>query len=601
MTRLTKNNPAVLDIGVFFVLILWGLALYFVPLHSNSFYFDDVSSIESNEAIRTIDLPKIFNAFNTRSLVGLSFAINYKWGGLHPFGYRLINLLFHCLNAFLVFLLIKLTLQSKWPAFFASILFLCHPIQTEPVNYITQRFVLMGAFFYLLTLVLYIQYRCWSQKNYLIAAFGSAVAAMFCKEFTVTLPLMLTLYELYFLNCHSKAQGRRISIWMRSFASLRMTIPFFVIALIVPILLLRTPKEMIGVASIAESRTHHIDITRAQGNISRKQYFLTELNVVRTYVRLLFLPIDQDLDYDYPLSHDIDKKTLLSGIFLLCLLAIAVITYKSYRIVSFGILWFFIALSVESSVIPIGHPIAEYRLYLASVGFVFFLTALLYMRPIDQKKVPGTISKKLFLAPFLILIGFSILTFQRNNIWKDDFSLWNDVVQKSPHKARAYNNRGLAFAQQGNLTQAIADYDKAIAIDPYYINAYINSGFASNKQGNFAAALSDYNKAIALNPQLAEVYIDRGNTYFYQGNYILALSDYNKAIELKPNLAEGYNGRANAYLKLNNFTQSLSDYNKALELKPDYADAYYNRTICYYQLKKYGYTIKMTPAAKENH
>ena len=123
---------------------------------------------------------------------------------------------------------------------------------------------------------------------------------------------------------------------------------------------------------------HHIDITRAKGSIGRKQYFLTELNVVRTYVRLLFLPVNQNFDYDYPLSHEMDTKTLLSGVFLLCLLVLAVLTYRSYRIVSFGILWFFIALSVESSLIPIGHVIAEYRLYLASVGFVFLVTVLIY-------------------------------------------------------------------------------------------------------------------------------------------------------------------------------------------------------------------------------
>ncbi len=159
-----KNNSRHWYLWVFIAILLCGFALYIPSLHSRTFYFDDYFSIQNNEVIKKIDIPRIFNAFNTRSLVGLSFALNYRWCGLHPAGYRLINLLIHCFNAFLVYWLIKSTLylyaarksvffcRLEWPAFFASMLFLCHPIQTEPVNFITQRFVLMGTFFYLLTL-----------------------------------------------------------------------------------------------------------------------------------------------------------------------------------------------------------------------------------------------------------------------------------------------------------------------------------------------------------------------------------------------------------------------------------------------------------------
>ena len=183
---LTKNNSSYLNVCVLMAILLCGFALYFVPLQSKFFYYDDEVSITNNVAIKKIDIPSIFNAFNTRFLVGLSFALNYRCCALNPVGYRLINLLIHCLNAFLVYLLVKSTLylylarkpiftgRLEWPAFFASMLFLCHPIQTEPVNFITQRFVLMGTFFYLLTLFLYIQYRCRFKKGYLIASIARA-------------------------------------------------------------------------------------------------------------------------------------------------------------------------------------------------------------------------------------------------------------------------------------------------------------------------------------------------------------------------------------------------------------------------------------------
>ena len=617
MQVLKKNHVVYLNVGIFLTIILYGLVLYIPSLQSKTFYFDDHFSIENNEVIKTIDIPRIFDAFNSRFLVGLSFALNYQWCALHAHGYRLINLLIHCLNAFLVYLLVKSTLylysarkpmffcRLEWPAFFGAMLFLCHPIQTEPVNFITQRFVLMGSFFYLLTLYLYIQYRCRINSEldsreqlrapasvrhedrvsvnttfrgndsyyFLIASWGAAIAAMFCKEFVVTLPLMIAVYDFYFLDALAEPWWKRCS----------RILPFFIIVLIVPLLLLRTPPEAIQVANIADYNFiqeegsprfgSHIDVTRAHGSIGRKQYFLTELNVVCTYVRLLFLPVNQNFDYDYPISNQADNKTVLCGMFLLCLLGLAAVTYQSNRMVSFSILWFFIALSVESSFIPIGHVIAEYRLYLASVGFVFLVMTLIYMRLMDQKK--------LNIIAAVILIGFSVLTYQRNKVWKDEFTLWNDSVQKSPHKARPYSKRGIAYYQQGNYTQTMSDFNKAIEINPNYAEVYYNRGIVYQKQGNLTLALSDYNKAIEIDPSSAGAYTNRGGVYDEQGNFPQAISDCTKAIEIDPNDLTAYENRGVAYFKQGDFTQALSDYNKAIEINPNYAEVYYNRGNVY--------------------
>jgi len=578
MAHPERNKLNYLNAGLFLVIIFSGLTLYFVPLHSTSFYFDDQVSIVLNTAIKTVDVPRIFNTFNTRFLVGLSFALNYKLCALDPAGYRLTNLLIHCLNAFLVYLLIKLIGRRHQlsAAFFGSMLFLCHPIQTEPVNFITQRFVLMGSFFYLATLVLYIKSRkAHNNTFYYISSLITAMAAMFCKEFVVTLPVMLAVYEFYFLSALADTWQNRCS----------RLLPFFVIVLIVPILLLRMPSGVSIVANIAESHfiqtdstqkgIKHIDITRDYSSFSRKQYFLTELNVVCTYIRLLFLPVNQNFDYDYPISSHMDAKTALCGAFLLGLLALAAVTYKTYRIVSFSILWFFIALSVESSFIPIGHVIAEYRLYLASVGFVLLVTALIYMRKAGQKP--------LNMIAAAILIVFSILTYQRNRVWKDEIILWNDTIQKSPYKARPYLSRGWLYYTQGNLTQASADYDKAIELNPKYAEAYFVRGFAFYSRGNSAQAMSDYNKAIDIDPRFAKAYYNRALVYHNQGHLSQAMPDYNKAIDIDPNFADAHNNRGWAYYTQGKSAQAIADFNKAIEIDPGYARAYFNRGIAYYK------------------
>ena len=98
----------------------------------------------------------------------------------------------------------------------------------------------------------------------------------------------------------------------------------------------------------------------------------------------------------------------------------------------------------------------------------------------------------------MIIVVNSFLTYQRNKVWSNEVTLWNDSAKKSPHKARAYNNRGFAYYSQGDLVQAFLDYNKAIAIDPKIADAYVGRGSIYADQGKLDIAISDYNKAIEL-------------------------------------------------------------------------------------------------------
>ncbi|MBF0490406.1 MAG: tetratricopeptide repeat protein [Candidatus Omnitrophica bacterium] len=576
------------------VVLLVGILLYIVPLKSTEFYYDDIRSIQQNDIIRKMDIPTIFDSFNTRTLVGLSFALNYKLAGLNPMGYRLVNLLIHCLNTILVYFLLKnilagwLNRKSKVfvhvqvASLFAAFIFLCHPIQTEPVNFITQRFVLLGTLFYLLTITFYVKYRSQSKRGYLFLSIFFATLAMFCKEFVVTLPIMLSLYEFYFLG--EKNEG----MWVR----LRRLIPFFVVILIIPFLLLRTPSDASIVANIADTKVINeggqqkkvIDITRAHYGLSREKYFLTELNVICTYMRLLFVPVNQNLDYDYPLVLKLNTKTVICGLFLLGLFILAIRMYKKRRILSFGILWFFIALSVESSFIPIGHVIAEYRVYLASVGFAILIAVFIYSRNMDVKKLN-------FLTAVILLI-LGILTYQRNLVWKNESSLWEDIVAKSPNKSRPHNNLALSYDLKGDYVNALKEYQKAVELYPNDAQTYYNMGVVYGKMQNINQALVEYNKAIQVDPNYADAYCNRGTIYSSFGKFSQAITDYSKAIVLTPKRAVLYINRGNSYNLNGNLERAIEDYNKVIELDPNYAAAYDNLAVTYYQLKRYDQALE---------
>jgi tetratricopeptide (TPR) repeat protein len=451
---------------------------------------------------------------------------------------------------------------AKPIAFFTSAIFLLHPIQTQPVNYIIQRATLLATFFYIASLSLYVKARLKQKerpsshiwKVYYSGSLLMAVISMLSKEIAITLPLAVFLYEFCFLRIKKDFRWKYFT-------------PFFIIMLIM---------------SMAMLFTKALDFKRLGGavedgsSLSVLPYFLTQAKVKVTYLRLLFIPLNQNLDYDYPIAKSIfEIPVIFSFLVLFFILLAGIRLFHKYKLLSFGIFWFFITLLPESGIIPIKDIIFEHRLYLPMAGFSFFLVSTVYY-------LFGAKTLKPMVAILLIIIAcYSVLTYRRNFIWKDEFTLWNDVIRKSPKKVRPYNNRGLAYIKQGDPTQAFSDFNRAIQINPHNAEAYYNRGNAYQKQGNLNQALSDYNRAIQINPNYAEVHNNRGNAYRTQGNYNQAISEYTKAIQIDPYLTLVYYNRGLAYQNQGNLNQAISDYNRAIQINPNYAEVYNNRGNAY--------------------
>ncbi|MBI4690956.1 MAG: tetratricopeptide repeat protein [Nitrospirae bacterium] len=288
------------------------------------------------------------------------------------------------------------------------------------------------------------------------------------------------------------------------------------------------PLTLIGIDKPAGGLVDDVGET-IKGNtpLSRQAYLINEFRVIFTYLRLLFFPVNQNLDYDYPVYRSVfNPPVFLSLLFLLSIFGLAVyLFYRSrytihdtrftihdknntllrrelkgdnvhhascimYRFVAFGIFWFFINLLPESSLIPLNNVIFEHRVYLPSVGVVIaFGTALFGViqrrggsatvrqndRTSGQSSSFSFLSIALSLYSSVALIGvLSIAAYQRNTIWKDEVSLCEDMVMKSPKKARVHNNVGLAYQLKGWDDRAIEHYQMAINLDPEYITAHYN-------------------------------------------------------------------------------------------------------------------------------
>lgn len=540
-----------------------------------SFHLDDENSIITNLSIRRISDPgAVWKFWPTRFITYLSVGLNYHFHKLDVRGYHLFNLVAHIFCAVLVYWFFLLTLRAPavkggkianhagLAAFFAGLIFLTHPVQTQGVTYIIQRAVSLTTFFYLASLCLYIKAMLLPSENNNSAVRGlfyfgsilSAVIAMFTKEIAVTLPLMILLYYFYFLKTKKGANYKYV-------------IPFFVLFLIIPLTMILTKSiDFINMRRVVEDSV----------NISPLHYLFTQFAVMVTYIGRLFVPINQNLDYDYPIAKTLLCPPVLAGLFVLIfILFIAVRIFARHRLISFGICWFFLTLVPESSIIPIKDVIFEHRLYLPMVGYSIFLVSALYYFIGENSRI---IMRLIILAS---VSWYSFLTYERNFIWNDDITLWSDVVNKSPKKARGYENRGFAYQIKGDFDKAAADYNEALKFNPFRAGTYSNLGIIYQIKGDIDSAIGNFNKALLLSPDLAGVYYNRGYAYQLKGYIVQAIADYSKAIEINPSYADAYNNRGNAYLNKGDFDKAMADYNKALKIDPGYAPAKYNRDKMY--------------------
>ena len=115
-----------------------------------------------------------------------------------------------------------------------------------------------------------------------------------------------------------------------------------------------------------------------------------------------------------------------------------------------------------------------------------------------------------------VLVACSLMTYRRNQVWKDPMTLWNDVVRLSPNKARPFNNRGTAYKELDQYELAIQDYNRAIFLKPDYADAYFNRANAHQFLRHWNEAIRDYQKALEFQPGSGKAYNNLAVTYFFK-------------------------------------------------------------------------------------
>jgi tetratricopeptide (TPR) repeat protein len=524
-----------------------GILVYSNTFNS-PFVFDDRIFITDNPAItelRYLLTPstaaeldirmEVEGCLGTRTIGFLSLWANHALHGLEVKGYHITNLAIHIANALLLYILVLITFRTPglngsairdragYIALLSALLFVSHPVQTESVTYITQRFGSIAAMFYLASITAYAGSRLSNNRTarwglYALCLF-SAVLAMKTKEMAFTLPVMVMLYEFMFFD------GRRTR-------RLLVLLPLLLTMLIIPLEYI----EGVGGEGLAASLD---SATKFYTDMPRHEYLFTQLRVIVTYMRLIVFPINQTLDYDTPVYGSFfEPEVFLSFLFLVSLLALGVYFLlgrgvdRGGRLTAFGVFWFFLALSVESSIIPIPELMFEYRLYLPNAGAILALSTVmivLILRLKDKRLMASAT-----LLTILVPIIFSVTAHERNSVWKTKTGLWEDTVRKSPLKARGHYNLGLSYGSIGLPHKAIWHYQNAIAIMPDLAEAHYNVGISFGSIGRTDRAIEHLRIATALMPNDAEAHYNLGDAYDLKGMTDRAIVHYRTAIKLRP-------------------------------------------------------------------
>jgi len=299
------------------------------------------------------------------------------------------------------------------------------------------------------------------------------------------------------------------------------------------------------------------------------------------YLGLLIFPARQNILHDVPMSRSLidPPTTLLSFLFLGGLIFFAIRGRAKNPLISYGIAWFFLCLSVESSFITIRHVMFEHRLYLPSIGIFMAVGAML---PVGaQRAVP---LRGIFMI--IIVIILSVLTVQRNKIWASPVALWEDAHAKSPHLMKPLAQLSMAYLHEENFGKALAASNDALKIYPRHAYLYYNRAIIHQAMGYWQKALEDYSTTLSIDPAYPRALYNRGNIYGEHEQYDSALRDFSAVIAQDPEHWAALNNRGIIYLKMNRSQEALADFDRILARDPAFVNALVNRGNAYRQLKE---------------
>ncbi len=537
---LQKADSSKVLLGIIFFTIL-----VFSPVFTNSEFlsYDDDWYIYENSNVVNFSWQSITNIFTSTKIGQYSpfgefyHSFLYYLFGKNATAFKVCALLVHLMNITLLFIIFKNLFKNRLFVLIVILLFAIHPMQVETIGWLSAIYR-NAVFFMLLGYYFYLKYLENNFHEYrLIPVLICYILAFLTKEQAVLFPVGLFLIRMMKIDV----------VWNRKFV-LEMIFWSFITLVFIFV-------------TIEVTKTGGPNIEGRNIPFFEKLVLLTKM--ISKYCYNFLFPHQLSFSYTFSTISNELKSFNISLLTSLLVLVFGGYTSFKNKINRFGFLWVlgFLSLALAMSFLGLRKTfMADRYAYLAIVGFsVLFCQVLFYM-----KAKLKFINKISFLVIVIgVISSFSIVTFQRVSVFKNDKNLWIQVLKVDPNNYLAYSILGIQQIKYGKLDSAKTLFKNSVRLNPNYHAAYNNLASVYYDQKKFDSALVSVSKAIEIKPNYLSAYENRAVIYSVLGKKDLYLRDLNKLIEISPNKEKFFMNRSKLYFKEKKYKESLKD---ALEL-----------------------------------
>ncbi len=450
-----------------------------------------------------------FHSANWHPLTWQSHMLDSQLYGMRPRGHHLTNLLFHLANTVLLFLFLNRTTGAFWPSALVAALFALHPMHVESVAWVSERKDVLSTFFWLATLWAYAWYvAAPSLRRYLSVLLCFSLGLM-AKPMLVTLPFVLLLLDYWPFNRWHAGKAPAVAgdgesepapalPLSFSWPLIREKIPLFALSIVS--CCITVAAQRVGGAVMP------LTIQPLGARIANA------LVAYVTYGVKLFWPYPMALFYI--LTPVPWWQAVGAGLALLSLSALLLYGARRYPFLAVGWLWYLGTLVPVIGLVQVGgQSMADRYTYIPYIGLFIILAWGVSAATVGWRRRETILS----LVAAAGLAAALVSSWGQAGYWRNSATLFTHSIQVTGDNYLAYHHLGMAFYSEGRLPQAIAMYQKTLAIAPGYPPSYNNLGIAYAREKRWDEAVAMFKKAIHLTPGNVSFHRNLALAYQQQG------------------------------------------------------------------------------------
>ena len=572
-----------------FVLVLITLLAYQPAWHAG-FIWDDDRYVTRNPLLTAPDgLKRIWFSPQTYAayfpMVNTTLRFEHMLWGLHPAGYHFVNILLHCINALLVWTVLRrLAMPGSW---LAAAIWAIHPVNVESVAWITELKNTQSTVFGLLTLLAWMKFtdsktmHPWRFYALALLLYGPALSS---KTTASTLPAAMLLV-----------------LWLR-----KEPIGWRRFVQIVPFLGYGVGTGLLSVWCEAHSGNYAEALRYSYSGVGR---LLIATHALWFYAAKLAWPAR--LTFSYP-RWEINPGDPLQYLWLAACVAVALLLWWRRKAIGRGpvaaVVFFVATLSPLLGFIPVYtfrySFVADHYQYVASIGLIALFAGAASSHADTWQLDPNL--RRALSASLLLVLG--ALTWRQARVYQNPEALWSDTLAKNPDSWMAHDNLSIVLCQEGRTEEAIWHCEQALRIKPDHAEAHNNLGMALAQLGRMQDAIGHYEQALRINPDVAMVHNNLGNALFQAGKIRDAIEHYEQALRLQPDYAEAHDNLGRALVDAGRLPEAVGHLEQALQIDPDYTNAHYNLGVALWRtgkaqeaIRQYELALRLKPDFAEAH